>query len=94
MGLKWVFHTKKDVASNMVRYKAWLVAQGFSQVPSINYFDTFAPVAHLAFIQAVLAVAAVNDYEIHQIDIKGAYLNGGGYSLLLRSFTCSSHLVM
>jgi len=46
------------------------------QVPGINYFDTFAPVACLASIQAVLAVAAVNDYEIHQIDIKGAYLNG------------------
>ena len=35
MGLKWVFHTKKDVASNVVQYKAWLVAQGFSQVPGI-----------------------------------------------------------
>ena len=52
MGLKWVFHTKKDVASNVVRYKAWLVAQGFLQVPSINYFNTFAPVAYLASIQA------------------------------------------
>ena len=74
--LKWVFHAKKDAAGNVVHYKAWLVAQGFSQVPSIKYFNTFTPVAHLASICAVLTVAAVNDYEIHQIDIKGAYLNG------------------
>jgi len=76
VGSKWVFHAKKDAAGNVVHYKACLVAQGFSQVPSVDYFDTFAPVARLASIRAVLAVAAVNNYEIHQIDIKGAYLNG------------------
>ena len=76
VGSKWVFRAKKDTARNIVHYKAHLVAQGFSQVPGVNYFDTFAPVACLASIRAVLALAAVNDYEIHQIDIKGAYLNG------------------
>ena len=50
--------------------------QGFSQVPGVNYFDTFAPVARLASIQTVLAFAAAEDYEIGQIDIKLAYLNG------------------
>ena len=59
MGLKWVFHTKKDVAGNVVRYKAWLVAQGFSQISGINYFNTFALVAHLASIQTILIIAAV-----------------------------------
>ena len=73
---KWVFRAKKDAAGKVVHYKARLVAQGFSQVPGVDYFDTFAPVARLASIRAVLAMAAVNDYEIHQIDIKGAYLNG------------------
>ncbi|KAJ3481674.1 hypothetical protein NLJ89_g12191 [Agrocybe chaxingu] len=76
VGSKWVFRAKKDAAGNIVRYKARLVAQGFSQVPGVDYFDTFAPVARLASIRAVLAIAAVNDFEIHQIDIKGAYLNG------------------
>jgi hypothetical protein len=76
VGSKWVFRAKKDAAGNVVRYKARLVAQGFSQVPGVDYFDTFAPVARLASIRAVLAMAAVNDYEIHQIDVKGAYLNG------------------
>jgi hypothetical protein len=67
---------KKDAAGNVVRYKARLVAQGFSQVPGVDYFDTFAPVARLASIRTVLAFAAAEDYETGQIDIKGAYLNG------------------
>jgi len=76
IGSKWVFRAKKDAAGNVVWYKARLMAQGFSQVPGVDYFDTFAPVARLASIRAVLAVAAVYDLELHQVDIKGAYLNG------------------
>jgi len=76
VGFKWVYKAKKDAAGNIVRYKTRLVAQGFSQVPGIDYFDTFAPVAKLTSIWTVLAIAAAQDFEIHQIDIKGAYLNG------------------
>lgn len=71
-----MFRAKKDAAGNIVRHKARLVAQGFSQVPGVDYFDTYAPVAKLASIRTVLALAARLDLEIHQIDIKGAYLNG------------------
>ena len=74
VGSKWVFRAKKDAGGNVVRYKARLVAQGFSQVPGVDYFDTFAPVARLSSIRAVLAIAAVRDYFTGQIDIKGAYL--------------------
>ncbi len=76
MGSKWVFRAKKDAAGNVVRYKARLVAQGFLQVPGIDYFDTFAPVTQLTSIRTVLAFAAANNLETGQIDIKGAYLNG------------------
>src|SRR6266511_185908 len=76
IGSKWVFRAKKDAAGNVVQYKACLVAQGFSQVPGVDYFDTFAPVAHLASICAVLTFAAAKIYETGQIDIKDAYLNG------------------
>jgi len=72
---KWVFRAKKDAAGNVIHYKARLVAQGFSQVPSVDYFDMFAPVAKLASIHTVLAIPAELDLELHQIDIKGAYLN-------------------
>ena len=50
VGSKWVYKVKKDAAGNIVHYKAQLVAQGFSQVPGIDYFDMFAPVAKLASI--------------------------------------------
>jgi hypothetical protein len=76
VGSKWVFRAKKDAAGKTVRYKARLVAQGFSQIPGVDYFDTFAPVARLASIRAVVAFAAAKDLETAQIDIKGAYLNG------------------
>jgi hypothetical protein len=68
---KWVFHAKKDTGGNVVHYKARLLAQGFSEVPGIDYFDTFAPVAHLALICTVLAFAAAKDYETGQINIRG-----------------------
>jgi len=58
IGSKWVYKAKKDAAGNIVRYKARLVAQGFSQVPGIDYFDTFVPVTKLASIWTVLAIAA------------------------------------
>ena len=50
--------------------------QGFSQVPGIDYFNTYTPVAKLTSIRTVLALATHLDLELHQIDIKGAYLNG------------------
>ena len=70
-----MFKAKKDAAGNVVRYKACLVAQGFSQVPRVDYFDTYASVARLASIRTILALAATEDLETGQIDIKGAYLN-------------------
>ena len=76
VGSKWVFQAKKDATGNIICYKVYLIAQGFSQVPGIDYFDTFAPIAKLALIHAVLAISAAEDMEMHQIDIKGTYLNG------------------
>ena len=49
VGSKWFFCPKKDTAGNVVHYKASLVAQGFSQVPSVDYFDMFAPIAKTCF---------------------------------------------
>jgi len=76
VGCRWVYAVKKDAAGNVVRYKARLVAQGFSQVPGVDFFDTYAPVAKMATIRTVLALAARYDHEIHQVDIKNAFLNG------------------
>ena len=53
-----------------------LIARGFTQVYSIDYFDTFSPVAKLTSIRTLLAIAARNDWEIESFDFDGAYLNG------------------
>ena len=76
VGSKWVFQVKKDAAGQVIHFKACLVAQGFSQVLGVNYFDTFAPVAKLGLIWTVLVMATKLDFELHQINIKSAYLNG------------------
>ena len=75
IGSKWVFKVKKDAAGNVVHYKARLVTQGFSQIGGINYDDTYTPVAHLASLHVIIAMANHLDLEPHQVDIKGAYLN-------------------
>jgi hypothetical protein len=67
---------KRDAARTIVRYRARLVAQGFSQIPGVDFFETYAPVAKMASMRILLAMAAHHDFEIHQIDIKSAYLNG------------------
>ena len=53
-----------------------MVAKGFSQVPGIDYSETFAPVARMNSIQIVLAIAAANRWEVHQMDVKSAFLHG------------------
>ena len=76
IGSKWVLKAKKDAARNIAHYKARLVAQGFSQMGGVDYDDTYALVAKLASMHAVIAMANRLGMEMHQIDIKGAYLNG------------------
>ena len=72
MGSKWVFKANKDASGNIIRYKARLVTQGFSQVPGVDHFDTYAAVAKLPSIETVLAIANHHDMELHQVDTKGA----------------------
>ena len=53
-----------------------MVAKGFRQKPGKDYDETFSPVAMLKSIQILLAIATYHDYEIWQIDVKTAFLNG------------------
>lgn len=58
------------------KYKAWLVAKGFSWREGIAYEDTFAPIAKMSAIELVLAIAAQYGWKVHQMDMKSAFLNG------------------
>ena len=73
---KWVFRIKKDAIGKIERYKARLVAKGFTQVYGVDYYETFAPVAKLASIRTILAIAARNNWEIEMFDFHSAFLNG------------------
>ncbi|KAK1667913.1 hypothetical protein QYE76_056072 [Lolium multiflorum] len=73
---KWIFKRKTDVDGNITVYKARLVAKGFRQIQGVDYDETFSPVAKLKSVRILLAIAAFFDYEIWQIDVKTAFLNG------------------
>ena len=73
---KWVFRIKKDAAGQIERYKARLVAKGFTQIFGVDYYETFAPVAKLASIRTILAIAARNGWQIDMFDFHSAFLNG------------------
>ena len=70
---KWVFKAKHDANGNIVRLKARLVARGFSQAYGIDYFDTFAPVAKLTTYRTIFALAALEKWEIHGMDVITTY---------------------
>ena len=76
VGCKWVYKLKLDANGKVARFKARLVAQGFTQKPGVDFKETFAPVARLTSIRMVLHIAALEDWELDQMDVKNAYLNG------------------
>ena len=73
---KWVFAIKADETGNPIRYKARLVARGFSQKYLVDYNETFAPVARISSFRIILAFANQHDLLVHHMDVKTAFLNG------------------
>ena len=73
---KFVFAKKRDKDGNLQKYKARLVAKGCAQHPGYDFLEMHSPVVRVETIRSLLAVAAKRKLYIHQMDIKGAYLNG------------------
>src|SRR5271163_3685048 len=75
IGSKWVFRIKRGDNGEITRYKARLVAQGFTQCKGTDFHDTFAPVTRMTSQQIVIAIAAHRHHSLFTIDITNAYLN-------------------
>eukprot|EP00253_Pinus_taeda_P004029 PITA_04029 len=76
IGSKWVFKKKKNAEGKVEKYKAQLVAKGYSQVREIGFGDIFSPVAKVTSIRLLLSIAAAFDFDVEQMDVKTTLLHG------------------
>ena len=75
-GVKWLFKTKYNNDGSLEKHKAQFVSKGYAQRPSVDFDDTFAPIACITTIRIVLALACKKRWPIFQMDVKSMFLNG------------------
>src|ERR1044071_6414595 len=76
LGCKWIFKRKLKTDGTIEKHKARLVVQGFRQKEGLDFFDTYSPMTRITSIRMLIAIAALRILEIHQMDVKIAFLNG------------------
>ena len=74
IGSRWVFTVKVDPSYN-IKFKARFVVQGYSQIPGINFLDTYAPTPTMTSIRILMNIAAQESLLCHHCDVNNAYLN-------------------
>ena len=75
VGCKWIYKIKTCSDRSIERYKACLVAKGFTQEYEIDYEETFTPVARISSVYALLAIAVASKWDLFQMDVKNVFLN-------------------
>ena len=73
IGCRWVFKLKRKADGSVDKYKAILVAKGFSQRPGLDFGQVFAPTARLAALRGIFALAAIEDLELYSVDVSNAF---------------------
>ena len=76
VGFKWVFLRKRNENNEVVRYKARLVAQGFTQKPGIDFTETYSPVMSATTFRYLISLAVQNRLSMQLMDVVTAYLYG------------------
>jgi len=72
----WVFKQKQNNASKIAQHKAWLVVGDLHQIPSVDFFQTYALTIWLKTFYFIIALVAHYKLQVHGMDIVAAYLNG------------------
>nr|GEU54259.1 zinc finger, CCHC-type [Tanacetum cinerariifolium] len=75
IGLKWVYKVKRDPSGKILKYKERIVAKGYVQKYGVNYDEVFTPVARIETVRVILALAGLNGWRVHHLDVKSAFLN-------------------
>lgn len=76
LGCKWIWKRKLNIDDSVDKHKCRLVVQGFRQKEGLYFFDTYFPVTRITSVRMLIAIAALRNLEIHQMDVKTAFLNG------------------
>ena len=76
IGCKWVLRKMLKPDGSIDKFKARLVAKGIKQKADLDFFDTISPVTRITSIRLLIAMAAIFDLKIHQMDVKTTFLNG------------------
>ena len=73
---KWLYKIKHGFDGSAEKFKARFVAHGFSKKEGVDYDDIFAPVAQYTTIRSIIDLAAMQGWNLHQMDVKTAFLHG------------------